>query len=359
MKNLIYPIFFIVLLFVSCRPEKAYYKPDIIINENGIERVDSIALHHVRDIHNMVYGLYSIDEYLILVQNNRDTLFQVYDTRNDSLIAHFGKIGHAHNEFQRVPVKAYCISNENNLPMLCIQEEACTKLIDVKASIETNKCVIAETLKDDKNFAFYYTFHIGNKKCFNYKTVSYEDARDHIYIKPAFYMNNDSDKGWDIFPQIINPTYSSVVEYAYLMKVLTSPNGKYVVGINQLIDFVTIFDLPKNKTIGIINSDSYTFENMETVFNENNIGEKVICFNISGCATDNSFFVLKDGDLYENIAQNENEEGYTIISRYEWSGNKRSSYVLDKKLIYIAYNENTGILYAISAADKLYSFKLR
>lgn len=72
-----------------------------------------------------------------------------------------------------------------------------------------------------------------------------------------------------------------------------------------------------------------------------------------------SYCVLKDGDLYENVALNENEEGYSVVSRYDWSGNKLTSYVLDKKLIYIAYNKNTDILYAISAADRLYSFKLR
>ena len=359
MKNLINYLCIMCFLVVSCKHEGTYYNPDVIINESGIECMDSVSLHHIRDISNMVYGLYSIDNYLILIQNNRDTLFQVFDMRNDSLIASFGKIGHAHNEFRRVPVKAYCTSNKKGNPILCVQEEACTKFIDIKESVETNKCVIAETIKDNKDFAFYYTFHIGNNKCFNYKTVSYEDARDHIYIKPMFYMNDSSEKGWDIFPQIITPTFSSLVDCAYLMKVLVSPNGKYVVGINQLIDIVTIFDLSKDKTIGIINLDSYTLEKMEREFNEDNFDKKVICFNISGCTSDNSFFVLKDGDLYENVALNENEDGYSVVSRYDWSGNKLTSYVLDKKLIYIAYNKNTDILYAISAADRLYSFKLR
>ena len=143
------------------------------------------------------------------------------------------------------------------------------------------------------------------------------------------------------------------------MMVYVSPNGKHAVGIQNLIDMVTIFDIEHNRSIGIVNPASYTLNDLESDFNENNIKEKLIWYNTSGCATDNCFMVIKDGDFYRNVAHEDSEDGTSVINCYDWNGEKRFSYVVNKKLNYIAYNDKTGVLYAISNSDILYSSKLK
>ena len=342
----------------SCSHGDSYYSPDEILVDERVECVDSVILKNVKELSSVVVGLYSIDHYLILVQNNRDSVLQVVDMNNGSFLASFGKIGRAKTEFQSVPQKVYCIRDKNGNPMLCIQENACTKIVDIKKSICANTCVISKIIKEKKDYLFDYTYHLGEQECFNYKTVSYEDARDEVYIEPKFYME-DSDEKWEIFPQIITPAFSNIVDCAYAMMVYVSPNGKHAVGIQNLIDMVTIFDIEHNRSIGIVNPASYTLNDLESDFNENNIKEKLIWYNTSGCATDNCFMVIKDGDFYRNVAHEDSEDGTSVINCYDWNGEKRFSYVVNKKLNYIAYNDKTGVLYAISNSDILYSSTLK
>ena len=314
----------------------------------------------MKDLPSISRGLTCIDNYLILTQENRDSVFQVIDMNNGAFIASFGKVGHARNEFSSIPLRVYCTRNEKGEPMLCIQQNLCTKIVDIKKSIETNNCVISKIIKEEKkDLLFDYTFHFAENKWFNYKTVSYEDARDKEYIKPMFYMNDDTDNEWDIFPQIITPTYSSLVDCAYAMNVLVSPNGKFAVGIHNFIDIVTIFDIDNHKSFGIVNPNSYTLKDMENEFNEDNFDDKVMWYNTSGWASDNSFMVIKAGVLYQNVAEDEDEEGTCTIKWYDWNGEKQASFIANKKLNYIAYNEKTDVLYAISYANKLYSCKLK
>ena len=342
----------------SCSHGDSYYSPDEILVDERVECEDSIILENVKELSSVVVGLYSIDHYLILVQNNRDSVLQVIDMNNNSFVTSFSKVGRARNEFQNIPQRVYCIKDEKGKPMLCIQENTCTKLVDIEKSVETSECVMSKVIKEKKDYLFDYTYHFAGNKCFNYKTVSYEDARDEIYNAPMFYMD-DPEERWDVFPQVITPSLSNVVDCAYAMKVLVSPNGKTAVGIHHLIDLVTILDIEHNKSIGIVNSASYTLNDLESDFNENNIKEKLIWYNTSGCATDNCFMVIKDGDFYRNVAHEDSEDGTSVINCYDWNGEKRFSYVVNKKLNYIAYNDKTGVLYAISNSDILYSSKLK
>lgn len=361
MKNriLVLGLEILCIAFFSCNSGDSYYNPDDVIVDKNDDNIVTISLLHVKDLPSISRGLTCIDNYLILTQENRDSVFQVIDMTNGASIASFGKVGHARNEFSSIPFRVYCSRNEKGDPMLCIQQKLCTKIVDIKKSVETNNCVVSKIIKENKFLLFDYTFHFAENKWFNYKTVSYEDARDKEYIKPMFYMNDDANNEWDVFPQIITPTYSSLVDCAYAMNVLVSPNGKFAVGIHNFIDIVTIFDIDNHKSIGIVNPNSYTLKDMENEFNEDNFDDKVMWYNTSGWASNNSFMVIKAGVLYQNVAEDEDEEGTCAIKWYDWNGEKQASFIANKKLNYIAYNEKTDVLYAISYANKLYSCKLK
>lgn len=346
------------LMFYSCNQKDSHYSTDYKIIEKSNVYADSIVLQDLEHVSSVVEELCCIDNFLILIQHNRDSIFQIIDSKNDSIIVSFGKIGHARNEFLNIPQKVYCIRNKDGQPLLCIQEEKCTKIVDIKKSIDTNVCTIADIIKEQKEYFFYSTYHFNKNKHFNYKTVSYEDARDGIYIKPTFCLNDDFEKKWDVFPNIITPSFSNIIDCAYAMKMLVSPNGEYAVGIQHFVDNVTIFDFHRNKTTGIINPNSYTLQNMELDFSENNMPDKLIWYNTSGCASDNCFMVIKDGRLYKNVAYDDNEDGSSIINKYGWDGQQQSSIVLNKKARHIAYCEMTDKLYVIGNTNILYFCKL-
>jgi len=138
-----------------------------------------------------------------------------------------------------------------------------------------------------------------------------------------------------------------------------APNGKYVVGIQNFVDAMTIFNLDENKTIGIINPDSYTLEDIESEFNENNISEKLRWYNTTGCVTDQCFIVLKDGRFYRDVVNEDSETGNSVVCKYDWNGKLLSSYVLNKRATYIAYCDMTDKLYVIGSSNKLYSCNLK
>ena len=134
----------------SCNHGDKYYNPDKILVDERVEYTDSIILSNGKELSNAVVGLYSIDNYIILIQNNRDSVLRITDMNNDSFVASFGKIGRARNEFQNIPQRAYCIKDEKGKPMLCIQENTCTKLVDIKNSVETSNCVMSKVIKEKK-----------------------------------------------------------------------------------------------------------------------------------------------------------------------------------------------------------------
>ena len=49
----------------------------------------------------------SVDEYFVVANSGNTKLFSVYDSQSDSLIAQFGTIGHANDEFPSSPANFY------------------------------------------------------------------------------------------------------------------------------------------------------------------------------------------------------------------------------------------------------------
>lgn len=95
---------------------------------------------------------------------------------------------------------------------------------------------------------FNHTFHVGDNAKFIYKQVSYEDARDAVYIPPLYYLvTGDTKFEWNIHPNIINPEWSNMVDAAYSNVVWIKPDGSKAISVPNFIDIVNIFDLSKKR----------------------------------------------------------------------------------------------------------------
>ena len=349
----------IIFLLFSCGDGNKFYSTDMCLITNNQNRTKTVALHSVSDISSYVNGLLCIDNYLVVIQQNKDSVFKIIDTRNDSVVSCFGKVGHSGDEFLNIPQRVYFVRGKDGHPLLCVQEKMHTKIIDLIRSIKYNKCFINAIIKENKDFLFYYTFHLPDGNCLNYKKISYEDARDNVYIKPIFYIDGESKMEWDVFPNIITSDFPNLFDCAYSMNVQITPTGKYVVGIQNFIDIVTIINIDRNKSIGIINPSSYTLEDMESDFNKKNISENLKWYNTSSCVTDHCFMVLKDGRFYRDVVNEDSESGNSVIYTYDWNGKLLSSYTMNKRVTNIAYCDITNKLYVIGSSNKLYSCILK
>ena len=83
---------------------------------------------------------------------------------------------------------------------------------------------------------------------FVYKRVSYKDARDAVYIAPQYYMMNGKTKfEWNIYPNIIAPEWTNMVDAAYSSDIWIKPNGSKAISVSNFIDIVNIFDFSTKK----------------------------------------------------------------------------------------------------------------
>ena len=359
MVKLFFLIIGILAIFSSCDASSKFYKTDIVKYKDIDIHYDTIHLYDITKLNAEVLDLLCIDNYLIVAQDNNDSLFIVIDTKTDSIIASFGKIGHARNEFHTTPEIVYCIRKEDGSPLLCVLEEVDTKIIDLQKSIEANMCIISEIIKEKKNSFFYHTYHLPGNKRFIFKTASYKDPRDEIYFPPEFSLMDKKEKIWNIYPEIIKPQFKSSVIGDYYSTISVTPDGRHLANVNYHIGIITIFDLEKKLSTGIIYPDSYSYDYLESEVTDNNVDEKIRIYNLAACATNQGFVVLECGKTLKEKSEDDNNcrenVGLKLLG-YDWEGNCLFAFNVDKNISYIAYNENDKKIYATDLLNgKLYN----
>lgn len=353
MKNIML-LLWIVMTLLSCATSNKLYNPDALLPKDEKAVIDSIHLERLWTSHSPVLDIKGIDHYLVLLLGNKDTIFQVIDSSNDSIIAQFGQIGHARNEFLKFPEIVYCVRGNDSAPLLCVQEELCTKIIDLRKSITANQCIVVDVVKETNNSLFHHIYHLGDDQLFVYKTLSYEDPRDEIYEAPEFFIAGNGSNRWSIFPRVIKPQYTNIVDCAYYSDISISPDAKHLLCLQCFLDMMTIFDISNNKATGIINPKSYTLEFLESKITESNVQGELIWYNTSSCATDQHFLVIEDGGLYTK----DRRADPSLVCGYDWDGHLRFTYMLDQRIAKIAYSEDNQMMYAVNFENELYRYKI-
>lgn len=357
MKHILYAI--ICLTTFACRQTSDFYNPDSTITQVNEQTTDTIYGEIEKYIFSKIKNIDYIDNYLVVTLQNKDTVFQIIDTENDSIVAGFGSIGHAHNEFQNIKT-IYCRKGGTDSPQIFVLDGIQTKIVDLEESIKEKKCILSNVIKENIDRYFHQIYHINDNTCFGYKKVSYTDARDAIYEEPLYYMTGGNNKfKWDIYPNVITPEWSNIVDAAYSNIIKIKPDGTKALNVPNFIDIITIFDLTNKKTLGIVNPDSYTYDFLEQEGTESKAKEYLRWFNTSACATDNCFIILKDGSLYRDVRNEKYENKLSSIYIYNWDGQLKASYILDKNILDIAYCEKNNCIYAVSNENKLYKYVLK
>lgn len=352
-------IVFVCLSFCACGYQNLeYFNPDNVAKLEFAVKSDTLHYDSVFELYSNVDVLNCIDDYLILTNSNKDTLFTVIDMMTDSVVAKFGSIGHARNEFLTNPFIIYCIRNMGHSPLVYVLDQKSTKVIDLRKSISENKCVLSDVIKEDKDVFFFQPYHVSNTQSFVYKTVSYIDPRDGIYFPPEFYVTGKESFKWNIYPNIIKPEYSNAVDIVYYNIIKPKPDGSKVLSVSLFMDIVMLFDLNTKLATGYVNPDSYTFNYVNENSDEASVRNTIRLYHGATCVTDSHFAIVEDGKLYIDHYREKSETGYSTINIYTWDGKLERSCVVDKNVREIAYHEKTKTLYAISFDNRLFKYKL-
>lgn len=364
MKRNLVIVFGLCVVLLSCTLSHKFYNPDVQKEKDERMCLDTLQLNKLEILSATVRNLLCIDDYLIIVQKNKNELFKVLNTSNDSVIAAFGQTGHARNEFEHFPQITYCTRDKKGLPLLCVYDGVCTKILDLKKSIIANRCITTSIIKEKNDRRFYQVYHFVDRKSFLYKSASYEDPRDNIYFPPEFSFIDKGEKKWNIFPDIVKPIgFPSSADVDYNNVIVVSPDALHIACVNNFIDIVTVFDLAKGLALGIVNPNSYSFEYLENEITESDVNEQIRFYNSSACATDLHYFILENGKTL-NEKDNDDMNGVENVGLklrgYDWEGNCLFAYNINKNLSYIAYNEANHKFYATGLLnDTLYNCKLK
>lgn len=358
MRNIIFALSVIASTTISCMQSNEFYNPGNVYNIKNIIKYDTLKFQKCYEVNLLKPYLYSIDDYLIIKQARKDSVFTILNMEKDSFVTTFGEYGHAVNEFIAIQPWIYACRGEDGTPLLYVPEVKTTKVIDLKKSIKENRCVVRNIIKEKSDMLFFHKYHIGKDWDFIYKTVSYEDARDKVYVQPEFSMEGKEKYSWEIYPNIITPAFSNLMDGAYANKIIVKPDRKKIIETLVFIDLTNIFDLETKKTIGIKGEDSYTFDYINSSMNEQNVRKELRMYNLTACASDKYFILLKDGGLCEEVARKSEDEGFSIIHLYDWDGNLKKAYVLDRDIYEIAYHEKSKSLYCLGNSNKLYKYQL-
>lgn len=361
MRNILYiglPI--LLLCLVSCNPNK-FYSPDEISEVEYPEFPDSIS-GDIADF-NLSNDIFSVISYndLVVFFSYSDPLIHVVNTRDDSIIAEFGNIGHSKVEFEDVPYKCYFRSNNHGDLIMCFQELQKTKMINLSSTILKSKCVLERNVKNRHSDIDFSTFWISDSVRVEYKRYGYDgDARDNV--KSASSINiweGEVCKSYSMYPSLLS-SKNGVDENIYMAAFDVSPDMTKCVEIPLFQDCFTIFDMEKKQSIGVKSKkeDHNLYERL-TRQTSNEAQQELKLQTINYCLSDSYIFIWHNGKI--SITEQNAEEriqNNPEIRILDWNGNFIKSLILKGKLRCIAYNEMVNAMYAIDYNGKVVLYDL-
>lgn len=354
-------IVFVLLGLGSCNDSK-FYSVDLTCEVSSPDNKDSLFHEWTMKNYSEIRNILCTDKYLIVIQNNNDTIFKILDVTNDSIIACFGQVGRAKNEFSQIPFFYYTTSDKVGNNLLCVQEHNITKVIDIEKSIQNNKCILRRTMFENYHPITHASFYITPQNKVVDKKVSAPDYRDSYREKPIYiyYKGKKEEKKWEVYPQMVNADEPGLLSLLYVDKFYVRNDGSKALSMMKHIDYMTIFDFNTYKTIGIVDANSYNFDFFNDEVTSKNHMEKLKIYNMAASVTDDCIFLLKDGRLYKEMLEASDDIFPSHLNIYNWDGKLLSCFIMDKSLWDIAYVKNTNVLYGVSLnLDAIYKYKLK
>lgn len=353
----------IKVLMTSCSStEDLLYNPDTLTHVEFKVPQNMIKGDEIKTEIYTIHEMECIDSILVILSEKPNAFISVIDCKNDSIIAQFGNLGHAKDEFIDSPKSMYWEKEANGNITLYCQDliKSVTKVINLTESIKRNKCILIKEIKHDYQGIDFQYFHLdkdGNSHICR-KFVTFDDPRDNIYYPPSFLIKDKTNRiqTIELYPKIISNDLVGVLYSAYFDILHLSPDKTKFVQAFNCLDLFNIIDVRTHSVNGYIGFNSYDFELFQELETIEEANEKMHLFYQDVCVTNSSIITLKDG---RNIReQKEGKKHQFQIYIFDWYGNILSSYFIDRELVQIAYNEDLNGLYGIDPDGNLFRYNL-
>lgn len=351
----------IMTFFASCANEQhKYYNPNELVEYEALAPEDTLCGTRIASYYGLnAMGLNCCDSLLVITENpSIPHIFTILNTNTDSIVAQFGNLGHAKNEFISPPTNCYFEKNKNKDICMCFSDDGIiTKVINLSKSVLTGTCVLETLIKQE--YKSYDYFVLSNKRYFVRQGVGYEDARDNAFFSPKFVIAEKREqKEIGLYPMLISSSDFPVLMMAYGSTTKISPNKTKVVEALAYIDIINIIDIKNAFVKGLKEKNSYGFDELNKRNSPEDFEEFVKLSNAEMCLSDKYIFVIRDGRKYTEWYHTETNNNRNLIT-FDWQGNQLFSICLAEKVDFLAYNEQNRLLYGLSYDDGiLYKYNL-
>ena len=363
MKNITLFLLIVFLSFSSCKENEGVYSPDRIISYLEEEVNDTIAGRLFKGIPIAnVEGIEIVDSFLIVIQDNTNSIFSIYNLDTDSVIAQIGSIGHSKSELGFIPM-SYYFMRERNKVLMCIQDiyTPVTHIYDLCESVRQNKLVHHKTIKHKISQASdNIIYYIGGEKNILCQGPYSEDIRDG-YSKPpyiAMFKGADETDRISYFTGIVGKDISTSGLVFGNTSAISILNHK-IVQVPYIFDQLNIIDYERKSTTGIVERNCYNYKAIEDIISQysdfDEFIKHVTYYNINISTSDNYIALLQDGVC--PISECETHAPHpTKIKFFSWEGAYKKTYLVKERLRHIAFDDRTGILIGVDMDNNIYKY---
>lgn len=357
-SNIIVKLFVVysMLLLIACTDNNDYYKADIMKEFHVGTCEDTIRgeLFASSDIN--ISGIELHDSILIIMgSSSAPNLFYMYDVNSKDLMFSFGRIGHSNDEFINAPIYCYFDSDGNRSRML-VPDEMTTKVIDFDETIRQKKGVFGKSRNHRYDGDIF--FFLNGDTTIARKALSYIDPRDKIFFPPKVtrYVGNQS-KEVIIYPQIIKSDNIGLLHFLYGSELRIKPDKSMVVEALCLIDIINIIDVNTGRVVGIKESGTYSFEDVEKIQSVTDLEDKMIAYNHAMYITDNYIYLLQDRCSITELNGKEVAD-FPVLLVLDWDGELIGEVYLDKGIYSFTCDEKNALLYGYDVEGCIYQYNI-
>lgn len=356
MKTHYWFIPFICMMFISCTKPN-YYAPDKIKYVDSQKTYDSLKAELLSFSVLAPYQISFIDSLLIIMTKNPSEFITIVNTRNDSLIANICQEGRGPNEYM-VPhsLKQY-YTNESGDRLLYVTDNfIMVKALNITRSIRENESICEKPIQI--NTMLMEPLFLSQEAKFMKQNVSYDDPRDNIFYPPKYiFKSNSSTKEYNIYPDIVkNISFPALPLSLYDAMLQVKPDLTKIVDVMGFIDNMNIIELSSETCIGIMEQNSYSFEDLTYLSMDKLLKTIKYCV-LDVSVTDEYILILYDGRSID-AAENHTEELKPSIKIFNWEGDFIQGYQLSEPLRGITYDENRKYIYGFDMEENFYRYKL-
>lgn len=356
-------VMFSVLLSCSKKPEIQVRETDYLNKSQELLKGVPVDM----DMPLLTYGVINCDSLNILMtQDPRGYMFVYSD--DWKLLGTFCHQGRAQYEFVDRPslIKNQVLLGKDNHLLLPLQDATCIKVVDVTASLLSNKVIISET----RDYVPYTDIDImigdniakmrsRNKYIFLdndiYKTLELTEGFSFEFGESTAEYKIRHDTAYVEVPQMLKDMEKLAgpqPEDKFQREFFKHPSRNLIIEPFMAMDYIMFYDLDNNSSFAIHQTGSLTWnQDPPQVPRFNDQGEVIYYIEERGCfgdavATDSYFLVFYFGGDYSMADENQDWPRPELLL-FDWDGNFKKSVKLETYIDCATFDEKNKILYGI------------